>query len=97
MQVGLCRVTLRMPENGSLKEKRRITKSLVERLRSRFNVAVAEVDDNDAWKIATLGAVCVSNEAGHANETISKVAAYMEAARGDWHVVDVHTEIIPGL
>lgn len=97
MQVGLCRVTLRMPENGSLKEKRRITKSLIERLRSRFNVAVAEVDNNDAWQIATLGVVSVSNEAGHANETISKVAAYMEAARGDWHVVDVNTEIIPGL
>ena len=97
MQVGLCRVTLRMPENGSLKEKRRITKSLTERLRSRFNVAVAEVDDNDAWKFATLGVVCVTNDAGHASGIIDKVTAYLEATRGDWEVIDMHTEIMPGL
>ena len=72
MHVGVCKITLRLPENGSLKGKRRVVSSLSSRLRNKFNVSVAEVEDNDAWQIATLGITCVSNSARHVDEVLGE-------------------------
>ena len=94
MNVGLCRITLRLPENGSLKGKRQVVKSLSERLRNRYNVAVAEVEDNDRWQIATLGVTCVSNDARHADEIISKVISFVQETRLDAEVLDCEREVL---
>jgi uncharacterized protein YlxP (DUF503 family) len=67
MVIGVCRIVLMMDEVFSLKEKRHIIKSIIERLKSRFNVSVAEVELNDKWKNAVIGIACVSNDAGHAD------------------------------
>jgi uncharacterized protein YlxP (DUF503 family) len=95
MHVGICKIRLRIPENGSLKDKRRVLKSITSRVTGKFNVSVAEIEDNDNWQIATLGVSCVSNDKRHANEILSKVADYISDARFDAEILDYNTEIIP--
>ena len=94
MHVGIARVELHMAENGSLKDKRMVVKSVTQRVRNRFNVAVAEVDTQDVWEIATLGIVCVSEDPRHSNEMLSKVVAFIESERLDAEVGDVQMELM---
>jgi len=84
-----------LPENESLKGKRRVLKSIASRVRSKFNVAIAEVDNGDAWQLATLGICCVSNDRQHANEIMSKVVDFIINSRLDAEVLDYEIEIIP--
>lgn len=94
MNVGACRITLRLPENDSLKGKRQVIKSLVTRLHSRFNVSVAEVDNNESWQIASLGVTCVSNSSRHVDEVVSKVVAFIERSRLNAEVLDYEVELL---
>jgi uncharacterized protein YlxP (DUF503 family) len=94
MHVGLCTVTLRIPGNKSLKGKRRVVHSILSRVRSRFNVAIAEVGENESWQTAVLGIACVSNHPRHADSTLTKVVRYVTESHGDAEVVDVYTEVI---
>ncbi len=73
-----CRLELLLPEGSSLKDKRRLVRSLVERSRRRFNVAVAEVDALDAWRRAVLGLACVSNQHSHARAMLEEVVRWFE-------------------
>ncbi|HEX6990066.1 MAG TPA: DUF503 domain-containing protein [Bacillota bacterium] len=77
--VGVARLELHMPENGSLKDKRRIVRSLLDRLRSRFNVAAAEVERQDRWDAAVLALVCVSNEAAHVDAMLTEIVGWVDA------------------
>ena len=97
MHVGTCIVKLRLPENGSLKGKRQVSKSIIERTKNRFNVSIAEVEDQDIWQTLTLGVSCVSNSAPHANEILSKVVNFIENNKFDAEMVDYEIEIIDGL
>jgi hypothetical protein len=97
MQVGVCRVKLHLPENESLKGKRQVIRSVTTRVRSRFNVAIAEIEDNQLWQIASLGITCVSNDARHANEMLSKVVEFIQDIRGDAELVDYEVEILSSL
>jgi len=94
MNVGACLITLRLPENDSLKGKRQVIKSLVTRLHSRFNVSVAEVGNNESWQIASLGVTCVSNSSRHADEVISKVVNFIERSRLNAEVLDYEVELL---
>ncbi|MGB6838364.1 MAG: DUF503 domain-containing protein [Dehalococcoidia bacterium] len=94
MNVGACLITLRLPENDSLKGKRQVIKSLVTRLHGRYNVSVAEVGNNESWQIASLGVTCVSNSSRHANEVISKVVAFIEHSRLNAEVLDYEVELL---
>ena len=94
MNVGVCRVDLRLPENLSLKGKRRVLKSIVTRVGSRFNVAVAEIDNGDMWQLATLGICCISNDRRHANEVMSRVVDFIMRSRLDAEILDYEIEII---
>jgi uncharacterized protein YlxP (DUF503 family) len=95
MNIGSCRVKLRFPENQSLKGKRQMLKSIITRLRNRFNVSVAEVDDNELWQLATLGIACVSNNQRHTNEVLSKVMDFIANGHFELEIVDYEIEIIP--
>jgi uncharacterized protein YlxP (DUF503 family) len=95
MHVGVARVTLYLADNASLKGKRMVVRSVTQRIRNRFNVAVAEVDTQDNWNTATLGLVCVSGDARHANEMLSKIVAFVESERLDADVGEVEMEMIP--
>ena len=93
MTVGVCRVSLRLPENSSLKGKRQVVRSLTARLRNKFNVAVAEVDDNDRWQIATIGVTCVSNDARHAREMLDRVVTFIQHTRLDAEVLETEIDV----
>jgi uncharacterized protein YlxP (DUF503 family) len=94
MNVGTCRVRLRFPENLSLKGKRQIVKSVTTRLRAKFNVSVAEVDDNDLWQLATLGIGCVSNNKRYTNEVLSKAVDFIVDGRFELEILDYEIEIL---
>ncbi len=94
MVVGVCHLTLRIPDAHSLKEKRRAVKSLTRRVQSRFNVSIAEVDDLDVWQVATIGLACVSNSSRHVDETLSSVIRFVEENLQSGFLADVHTEIL---
>ena len=94
MVVGVLRIRLRL-QAQSLKEKRMVVKSVVERVRGRFNASAAEVDDLDTWDLATIGVVCVSNESRHADAELQTIARQVEEWRLDADVLEVETEIIP--
>jgi uncharacterized protein YlxP (DUF503 family) len=94
MNVGVCKVSLRIPENMSLKGKRQVLKSITSRIGNKFNVAVAEVDDNDVWQLATIGICCISNNNRHANQVLSRVVAFIMASRFDVEILDYEIEII---
>ena len=94
MNVGALMVRLRLPENHSLKGKRKILKSITSQVSNKFNVSIAEVDDQDLWQLATLGVSCVSNDGRHANEVLSHVMDFIESIRSDAEVLDYEIEIL---
>ena len=77
MNVSVCRIELRLPENHSLKGKRQVIKSIIARLQNRFKVSVAEVDNQGLWQLSTLGIACVSNHRRHADETLFNVVKFI--------------------
>ncbi len=97
MHVGVCRVWLRVPGNQGLKGKRKVAHSIISRIRNKFNVAVAEVEDNDLWQRLTLGISCVSNDGRHANEILSKVVRHIEETREDVELLDYEVELVSGV
>jgi len=72
MIIGICTVELFLPGTASLKDKRRILKSIKDRLRQRFNVSVAEVDENELWQKTILGMACVGNEKQFVNQVLDQ-------------------------
>jgi hypothetical protein len=97
MNIGACRVRLRLPENQTLKGKRQILKSITERVKNRYNVSIAEVDDHDLWQLVSLGITCVSTSPQHANEILSKVIDFIEKSRFDAELLDYEVEILHAL
>jgi hypothetical protein len=73
MHVGVLRVRLHVPQAGSLKEKRQVVKSILDRARSRWQVAAAEVEEQDVHRVAVLGFACVSGSHHHAREVVQKI------------------------
>jgi uncharacterized protein len=92
--VGVATVTLLVPESGSLKDRRRVVKSVIERVRARFNVAVADVDAEPRWESITLGMACVSTDGAHAHEMLQKALAFIEDERLDAEVAGYSIEIL---
>jgi uncharacterized protein YlxP (DUF503 family) len=72
MVVGVLRLTLFIHGAASLKDKRQVLRKVVDRLRARFNVSVAEVGDNDVWQRAVVGITAVANDHRFINEVLDK-------------------------
>jgi uncharacterized protein YlxP (DUF503 family) len=90
MVIGVCKLDLRIPENHSLKEKRHVLRKLIDRVRTRFNVAISEVGDNDLWQRAQMGFCTVGNDRRHINSSLDKVIYFIE----QMNLVEmVHTDI----
>ena len=96
MNVGVCKLSLRLPENQSLKGKRRVVSSLCSKVRNKFNVAIAEVGDNETWQLATLGVTCVSNNSRHVDEVLDQVVAFIERSRDDFELIGEERETLSG-
>lgn len=94
MNVGVLRVTLHLPESGSLKGKRQVVASLLKRVRNEFAVAAAEVGEGDRWQIADLAFACVSNDGRHADEVLARVLAFVEARAAGAVIANVSTEVL---
>jgi uncharacterized protein YlxP (DUF503 family) len=92
-RVAVGTIEVHLPDVDSLKGKRHILKGLKERVRTRFEVAVAEIDHHDIWQRATLAVACVSHDSRHANEVVSKALRFIEA-NVNGSVIDVSTEIL---
>jgi uncharacterized protein len=92
MPVGLLTLELHIAEAQSLKDKRQVLRSLKERLRAHFNVAVAELDFEDVWQRSVVGVVTLSNEEQHVEEALQKVLAEADRILGPAlvsHAVDL--------
>ena len=92
MIIGSCKIYLEAEWVFSLKDKRMIVKSLVEKIRHKFNVSVAEVENNDIHKSIVIGIACVTNETSHADSIINNVINFIEN-NTDAVIVDVIMEI----
>jgi uncharacterized protein len=71
--VGVLTLELRLQDSHSLKDKRHTVKSLKDRLRAKFNVAVAEIGYQDLWQRSLISAVTVSCDHGHAEQVLQLV------------------------
>lgn len=78
MFVAIAKVTLSIPDSGSLKSKRHVVHKVLDKVKARFNVSIAEVEDNDLWQKATLGIAAVANEHAFAQECCDKVLRFIE-------------------
>ncbi len=78
MVVGVLRLVLSIPGAGSLKDKRQVLRKLLDRVKARFNVSIAEVGDNDLWQRAVVGVSAVGNDRRFVNETLDKVLHFVE-------------------
>ena len=82
MFVGVLRLTLHLPEPGSLKSKRHLLRSAIDRVKARFNVSIAEVGANDLWQRSVVGVAAVGNDRAFVNETLDKVADFVASMHG---------------
>lgn len=95
MVVGVLELDLLFPGLRSLKEKRRIVKSLKDRVAHRFNVSIAEVADNDMYQRGTLGVTVATNDARHADEVLRKVVdCVVSAGAGRCDVLNYEIEVL---
>lgn len=94
MFIGVFRLELRLAHNNSLKGKRRVVKSIVDKTSGKFNVAIAEVGNNDSHRSAVIGASVVGNQTGHVDSMLGRIIQYIE-----WlaiaPIVNIQTEVIP--
>lgn len=93
MLIGSCSITLSAPWVNSLKEKRMIVKSLIEKSQHKFNISIAEIEHQDNHKLIVLGFACVTNETRHANSMIDHVIHFIEN-HTEAEVIEVDREIL---
>ncbi|HEY4579848.1 MAG TPA: DUF503 domain-containing protein [Candidatus Acidoferrales bacterium] len=82
MAIGLLTLEIHIPDSHSLKDKRQVLRSLKDRLRGRFNVAVAELDHQESWQRAQVGIVSLSNDAAHLEQSLRAVLNEAEEILG---------------
>lgn len=94
MMIGSCMLTLHLPGVRSLKEKRSIVKSLLGRMRHRFNISAAEVDAHDNHGRAVLGIACVSGSGEYVEGQIQAVLRWVEEERPDLEIIAADIEVL---
>ena len=81
MEVGILIVKISIGEASSLKEKRKILKSLIDVLKNKFNLSIAEVGEQNKWQVAELGIAVVGNDKSYLNRVIEKVVDKIETKK----------------
>lgn len=79
MIVGTLKIDLLIHDNHSLKGKRKVVRSMVDKVKHKFNVAIAEVDSNDKWQKIELGLSTVGNDRRHVDASLNKVLTFLES------------------
>ena len=77
MNVGLLQIVLQIPDAQNLKDKRRILRGLLDQIKAKFEVAAAEIDDQDAWQSSVVGFATVSNDRRLAAQVMDRVLAFV--------------------
>ena len=96
MFVGVLRLVLHLPEPGSLKSKRHLVRSALDRVRAKLNVSIAEVAENDLWQRSVVGVAAVGNDHAFVNESLDKVADFVASMHGGQIQVTARDiEIVP--
>ncbi|MGH2353006.1 MAG: DUF503 domain-containing protein [Chloroflexota bacterium] len=94
MVIGACRLQLILPDNHSLKGKRSVVRSICAQVRRTFNVAIAEVEDQNLWQVAGLAFAVVSADGRHADQMVSEIVDFIErraeAQLGSYQVERIH-------
>lgn len=85
MFVGICQIDLVIHDNHSLKGKRQVLKTIMEKVKNRFNVSIAEVADNDVWQRSQIGFSVVGNDSRHVNSVLDKALNFIEGL----HVAEI--------
>lgn len=93
MTIGLLNIDLLIPEARSLKDKRRVVKSIKDQVRSRFNCAAAETEHQDLWQRGRLSFVVVSSESHHANTQLNEILHFVESRLGA-NIADCQIEML---
>ena len=78
MHTQTAKLTFHIPHAASLKDKRQVCRSLIDKTRRRFNAAVSEVDTQDIHKTLTIGVVVLSGDAAHAQRSLDEIVRFME-------------------
>jgi uncharacterized protein len=94
MVIGVVIIELHLPSAHSLKDKRSIVKSITSRINREFNVSCAEVEHQEVWQTAGIGAAVISNSAVHAQQVLGSVLGWIERNRPDVQIVDHSIEMI---
>ena len=92
MHIRSAKLTFHIPHATSLKDKRQVCRSIIDKTRQRFNVSAAEVDTHDLHQILTIGISVVSGDAAHAQNSLEEIIRYMER-RVDAELTEVETDI----
>ena len=96
MFVGVLRLTLHLPDPGSLKSKRHLVRSAIDRVKAKFNVSIAEVAENDLWQKSVVGVAAVGNDHAFVNESLDKVADFVASMHGGQiQITGRDIEIVP--
>lgn len=96
MIVGILRLTLHLPAPGSLKSKRHLVRSAIDRVKAKFNVSVAEVAENDLWQKSVIGVAAVGNDRAFVGETLDRVADFVASMHGGQILVTARDVEIQG-
>jgi len=95
MTIVVCKFKLHLPLSRSLKAKRQVVRSVIGQIRSHFDVAVAEVGDQDLWQLSEIGVACVTSDVRHGQEVISHVASFVAALKlGEAELLNYETEVL---
>lgn len=92
MVVAIARLTLIIHDNNSLKGKRKVIKSLIEKVRHRFEASVAEVEDHDLWQKAKIGVAVVGNDARLLSTRLDQIASFIDNQHLA-EIVESHVEL----
>lgn len=79
MVVGTMKIELHLHDNRSLKGKRKIVKSMVNKVKHRFNVSIAEVGSNDKWQKIELGVSSIGNDRRHIDSSLNTVLDFLDS------------------
>ena len=79
MVVGVLRIELHLHDNRSLKGKRKIVRSMVDKVKHKFNVAIAEIGSNDKWQKIELGISTVGNDRRHIDASLNTVLSFLDS------------------
>jgi len=85
MVVAVCKISFLIHESNSLKRKRQVLKSLIQKVKNRYNISIAEVEDNDLWQKGTLGFCMIGNDSRFLNSAVDRALNFIR----DLNVIDL--------